>query len=445
MKPQFLISAATAGSGKTVFAMGLIRALQKRGFKIQPYKTGPDFVDAQLLSIAAEQETVNLDAWMASRTHVQYLYNKYGEKADICITEGSAALFDGYRRMQGSSAEMAKMLNLPIILLINARSAGYSTAPLIYGFKHFCSGVRIAGVIFNQISSPAHYAHLKEACADAGVDCLGALPSSETFKLLSKHTCWTQAGRQMLEEQINQMATDIEQYIDLERLLKRCLRNFPCPYTLPYSSDVEPESPILPVHKIRIAVAKDSAFHFTYRENIARLSGIGNISYFSPLHSYELPQADLIYLPGGYIELFARQLHRKRKLMESIKEYAENGGRILAEGGGTTYLGSTLTAREGGTAYAMCNVLPLDTTVLSSNRPKSGYRKAHTPFSEWRGYEFQYTSAHPRTSFETLQTMPITNLKGTETIMPWYRYKNVIASHTHWYWGEKDLLKLWEE
>lgn len=96
MKPQIFISAATAGSGKTIFAMGLIRALQKRGLKTQTFKTGPDFIDAQLLSIASGNETVNLDAWMSSHTHVQYLYNKHGEKADICITEGVSALYDGY-------------------------------------------------------------------------------------------------------------------------------------------------------------------------------------------------------------------------------------------------------------------------------------------------------------------------------------------------------------
>ena len=444
MKPQILVSAATTGSGKTVFTMGLIRALQKRGLKIQPYKVGPEFIDSQLLSIASGNETVNLDAWMSSHTHVQYLYNKYGEKADICITEGVAALFDGYRRIQGSSAEMAKLLGVPVILLINARMAGYSIAPLIYGFKHFCTGVRIAGVVFNQISSAAHYAHLREACADAGVDCLGALPSTDAFKLPSKHTCWTQSSRQALEEQINQMAAYIEEHIDLNRLLNRCNRNFPCQYTLPYSSDVEMENPFIPTQKIKVAVAKDSAFCFTYRENIARLNQIGNITYFSPMHSYELPDADLIYLPGGYIELFARQLHRKKNILNAIKEYAEKGGRILAEGGGTTYLGRTLTAREGGTAYAMCNILPIDSMTQSNNRPTAGYRKSDFPFSEWKGFEFQYTSVYKEHQFIPTAMPSITNLKGTEALQHWYRYKNVIASHTHWYWGDKDIMKLWE-
>ena len=158
MKPQLLISAISAGDGKTLFAMGLLRALKKRGLKVQPYKYGPDFIDTQLLSIAADQESVNLDIWMASNTHVQHLYNKYGEHADICITEGVGGLFDGYRRMQGSTVEVAGLLNLPIILLVNARNAGYSVAPIIYGFKNFYPGIRIAGVVFNKVSSSNHSA-----------------------------------------------------------------------------------------------------------------------------------------------------------------------------------------------------------------------------------------------------------------------------------------------
>ena len=124
MKPQLLVSATTAGSGKTLFTMGLLRALKRRGLKVQPYKCGSEFMDAQLLTIASDNESVNLDAWMATNTHVQYLYNKYGEQAEACVVEGSGGLFDGYRRMQGSSAEMAGLLNLPVVLLVNARVVG---------------------------------------------------------------------------------------------------------------------------------------------------------------------------------------------------------------------------------------------------------------------------------------------------------------------------------
>lgn len=444
MKPQILISAPTASSGKTLFAMGLLRVLKKRGIKVQPYKCGPDFIDSQLLSIAADQESVNLDAWMSTHTHVQHLYNIYGEQADICLTEGTGGLFDGYRRMQGSTVEMAGLLNLPIVLLVNARMAGYSVAPLIYGFKNFYAGVRIAGVVFNQVSSPAHFAHLREACSDTGVDCLGYLPLMDGFKLPSKHTAISLANRRNIDEQAEIIAEQIEKTVDVNRMLNRCNRNFPCQYSLPYSSDTEFDSFTSPLRKLKIAIARDPAFCFTYRENIARLAKLGDITHFSPLYGYELPKADLIYLPGGYPELFARQLHRRRKMMDALKEYAEAGGKILAECGGMVFLGRTLKSKENGTAYAMSNILPIDFVMPATPHLSSGYRKTIIQEQEWKGYEFHYSNILQDDTPSQWASLSISNQKGNETIMPLYRYKNVVASYTHWYWGDKDILKIWQ-
>ena len=443
MKPQILVSAATAGSGKTLFTMGLLCALKNRGMKVQSYKCGPDFIDSQYLSIAADKESVNLDAWMSSSTHIQHIYNRYGEQADACIIEGSAALFDGYRRMQGSSAEIAGILNLPVILLVNARMAGYSVAPLLYGYKHFYSGVHIAGVIFNQVSSPAHYAYLREACSDTGLDCLGYLPVMEEVKLSSKHNAISLANRRTLAEQASIVASQIEKGIDINRMLNRCNRNFPCQYTLPYYSDAEDDMHAFPLRKMKIAIARDPAFNFTYRENITRLSQLGEIIHFSPLYGYELPEADLIYIPGGYPELFARQLHRRRKMMESLKEYAEAGGKILAECGGLVFLGRTLKSKENGTAYPMSNILPIDFSMPSVPKLVSGYRKMSYHDTEFRGYEFHYSTISQDDTPDTCRIASTTNQKGSENMASLYRYKNVIASYTHWYWGEKDLLKLW--
>lgn len=444
MKPQILISAATACSGKTLFAMGLIRALKKRGLKVQPYKCGPDFIDSQQLSIAADCHSVNLDVWMSSNTHVQHLYNKYGEQADVCITEGIGALFDGYKRMQGSSAEMSQLLSLPIVLLINARVAGYSIAPLIYGFKHFYSGVNIIGVIFNQVSSIAHFSHLKEACTDVGVDCLGYLPYMESLKLPSKHCGFSLDNQRYLNNQAKQLAELLENTVDINRMLNRCNRNFPCQYTLPYSSDTELDTPTISTDKIKIAIARDPVFNFTYRENVSRLSQLGNITYFSPLYGSTLPEADLIYLPGGYPELFARQLHRRYKMQEALKDYAERGGKIIAEGGGMVFLGRSLKSKENGTAYTMSNILPIDFIVPSVLKSQSGYRKTTLQGMEMKGYECRYTTVLEDDTFPTCRKDFITNLKGTENLYPFYRYKNVLASHVHWYWGDKDLLRLWE-
>lgn len=441
MKPQFLISAVSPGSGKTIFAMGLMCALKRRGMKIQSYKCGSELTDTQLLSLSTENEAINLDTWLTTHTHVQHSYNKYGEKADVCIIEGHGALYDGYRRTQGSSAEMARLLNIPIILLVNARIAGYSIAPIIYGFKQFQPKTSIAGVIFNQITSPAHYTYLKEACSDAGVVCLGYLPWDAEFKLPSKHSSITLTTKRNIDAQTNLAADYIEKHVDIDGLLNNCNRNFPCQYTLPYSSDIETEIVIPSNQPIRIAIARDPAFNFIYKENIAKLAQKGKITYFSPVYGSELPEADFIYLPGGFPELFARQLHRRHKMMESLKEYVEKGGKVYAECGGMVFLGRSLTAKEGGTAYKMCGILPLDFTTLNY-KLNSGYRKLSYNGIELKGYEFHYSGI--ASNNESIIVSQATNLKGAKVDLPLYRYKNVIASYGHWYWGDKDLLDLWK-
>jgi cobyrinic acid a,c-diamide synthase len=287
-------------------------------------------------------------------------------------------------------------------------------------------------VVFNQVSSPAHFRRLREACADAGVDCLGYLPVMESCKLPSKHTAISLANRRALDEIANLMADQLEQTVDVNRLLSRCSRNFPCQYTLPYSSDVESDFYAIPMRKLKIAIARDPAFCFTYRENLSKLAKRGNIVHFSPLYGYELPEADLVYLPGGYPELFARQLHRRHKMMEALKEYAEKGGKILAEGGGMAFLSRTLKSRENGTAYPMSNVLPFDFAVSASGKVCAGYRKTTFGTMNLKGYEFRYTEIQ---SSET---------SSNAEIPLWYRYKNVIASPAHWYWGDKDIMQLWQ-
>lgn len=442
MKPQLLIGAPTSGSGKTMFSLGLLRALKKRGLKVQPYKGGPDYIDAQYLTIAADRDAVNLDTWMASSTHVQYVYNRYGEKADACVAEGMMGLYDGYYQMKGSCAEIAGLLIIPVVLVVNARAAAYSVAPVLYGFKHFRSSVRIAGVVFSQVSSPSHFACLKEACSDAGLECLGYLPYSEDLRVPSRHLGLTLTVRQSMDELAEKAAALVEQYIDVDKLLNLCTRIFPCRYTLPYTSEQGVEAMETGRRKkMRIAVARDPAFNFIYRENLDRLAESGNLTFFSPVYGSDLPDADLVYLPGGYPELFARQLHRRKRMMQQLRDYAESGGKVFAECGGMMFLTRSLTARKGGTAYQMTGLLPVDCTMENA-RLHLGYRRMDYQGISLRGHEFHYSSiAEP----DTLPSVtPLYNVKGTEVSTPLYRYKNVIAGYTHWYWGEADLWKLWD-
>lgn len=443
MKPQILIASPTAGCGKTLFMIGLLRLLQKKGFKVQPFRSGADPIDPHYHNVVSERESANLDTWMASHTHLQYIYNHYADKADICVTEGNMGLFDGYHKMKGSSAELARILHLPVILIVNARATAYSMAALLYGFKHFRPSAHITGVIFNQVSSQAHYASLREACTDAGLDCLGYIPFSDELRMIQRRQSLTQAVRQTLSQLADSMAAYIEKHVDVDKMLELSVRIFPCPYTLPFTSDTEEEiiNPFT-ARRAHIAIARDPAFGLAYRENIDRLAAQNSISYFSPLYSRNLPDADLIYLPGGFPESFARQLHRQKSLLADLREYAEEGGKILAEGSALAVLGRSLTARKGGTPYCMAGILPLD-CIATESRQNTGYRRINAATITLKGYEFHH-SGILQADIPPMD-IPICSARGTIVATPMYRYKNVFAGHTHWYWGETNIMELWNE
>lgn len=441
MKPQLLIGSVASGSGRTLFTLGLLRALHKRGLQVQPFKCGPDCTDTQLHALASGCESVTLDTWMASRTHAQYIYNKYGDGADVCVAEGMMGLFDGYQRMLGSSGEIAGLLNMPVLLVINARLASYSVAPLIYGFKHFHPSVKIVGVVFNYVSSSSHFALLRDACASIGVKCLGYLPVIDEIQSMLRYKGLTLTVKKSINGAIDMVAEWIENHIELDKLLSICQRSFPCRYSLPYSSEAGVESIAPSVGKMKIAIARDPAFCFLYKGNVDRLSALGKISFFSPVYGSNLPEADLVYLPGGVPEMFAHQLYRRKKIKEALKAYAEDGGKILAECGGMAFLSHSLTARFGGTAYAMADVLPFDFHKKSASH--WGYRCIEYKGMKLRGYEGHYFCA------ENPEALPSVakqfTAKGMEVPTPLYRYKNVIAGYTRMYLGETDILKLWEE
>lgn len=320
MKPQFLVGAMMPGSGQTLVALGLMRALRQRNLRVQSFKCGPELADLRYHALAADREPVSLDTWLSSRSHLQTVYNRYGEKSDVCVVEGRAGLFDGFRKTQGSSAEMARLMKIPVVMVVSARNAGYSTAAMLYGFKHFNTELKIAGVIFNQVTSAAQYGFLRETCAEAGVECLGYLPYLEEAGLPPRHQALTLPARKSLDQLLNQVAEQLAQHVDIDKLLNLSTRIFPCTYSLPYISETETDI-WTDKRKQRIALASDPAFPFAYCQSINKTKG--DITRFSPVYGSELPEADIVYLPGGYPELFARQLHRRKRLMEQLREYVE--------------------------------------------------------------------------------------------------------------------------
>lgn len=228
---KVLIAATNSNCGKTTFTIGLLRALKRKGVNVQPYKCGPDYIDPMFHKQASGQVSVNLDTVMASPEHVKEIFNHYGKDADICVVEGVMGLYDGRDRWHGSSAEIAMLLDLPVILIVNAKSMAYSVAPLLWGFKHFKAvetrdlaslrktcAPNILGVVFNMVGSERHYEMLKQACEDVGLECLGYLKRNDILQIPSRHLGLTIEEIDKLETLIDAAADEIEEHVNLERI-----------------------------------------------------------------------------------------------------------------------------------------------------------------------------------------------------------------------------------
>ena len=186
-KTSFLIAAPTSGSGKTTIARGLMKLFADIGFKVQPFKCGPDYIDTKFHLAVCGRPSINLDTFMASSEHVRELFANYGADADVCIVEGMMGLYDGYDRELGSSYEIARTLDIPVVLVVDAKSAAYSMAALISGFVNFRKDIRFAGIIFNKVGSERHYQMLRQVCDDLGITCLGYLPKSADLEQGSRY------------------------------------------------------------------------------------------------------------------------------------------------------------------------------------------------------------------------------------------------------------------
>ncbi|MCF0056858.1 cobyrinate a,c-diamide synthase [Dyadobacter sp. CY356] len=425
---HFLISAPSSNSGKTTLTLGLLRALKNRGLTVQPFKCGPDYIDTQHHTTASGNPGINLDTFMASEAHVRDIYKQYSEKPDVSVTEGVMGLFDGADKMQGSSAAIAELLDIPIILIINAKSMAYSAAPLLYGFKNFYKGISVVGAIFNFVSTASHYRFLQEACEEVGIEALGYLPKNEALSIPSRHLGLHISAETDYESIIEKLAEEIPKTINIDRLLEISTREI---ITEQESKSVS-QIPVS-TKKYKIAFARDEAFTFTYHQNIEVLSSFGEITFFSPIHDKELPETDFLYLPGGYPELFADALSENEPMLASIKSYCLNGRLAFAECGGLMYLGKEIIT-SGGLNFPMAGVLDC-TTSMENSKLNLGYRTIQWNDLELRGHEFHYSRLLENASHA--ESVIIKNAKGMEVETQLFRKLNTFASYLHLYWGER--------
>lgn len=396
--------------------------LTSKGYRVQPYKCGPDYIDTKFHAQVCGRPSVNLDTFMASELHMKEVYNRYIGDADVCVVEGMMGMYDGYDRDRGSSAEIASMLGLPVVLVVDARSAAYSMAPLLSGFVSFRKDVNVCGVIFNKVGSARHCDMLRQVCDDLHIECLGCLP---------KHSSLEQGSRYLGLDFSEKAGTDeltalLEKHIDWQRILEVAEKN-----ATATTVSTAPESTETGNMSISVAL-NDESFSFVYQEHLDMLKQMGNVTFFDPEQNDELPVGtELLYLPGGYPEKHLETLVEASATRNSIRQYARQGGTILAECGGMMYLCDKIISDEG--EYNMCGVLPYSISSRKDDRKLSlGYRQMEWNGLPLRGHEFHYTQFKgdiPRSSVQ------VYNAKGEKVETPVFQQGNILASYTHLYWG----------
>jgi cobyrinic acid a,c-diamide synthase len=347
-----VVAGTHSGVGKTTVTLGLLAALRRRGLTVQPFKVGPDFIDLLHHRRAAGRNSRSLDGWMLEPEVNRGIFARHTADADAAVVEGVMGFYDGSgsKDDRGSTAEMAKLLDLPVLLVIDAAAMARSAAALIHGFVSFDPQVRFAGVILNRVGGERHAEMIREAVGDA-IPILGALPRASDLVVPERHL-GLHLPHEANPSYIDRAADLIEDRIDLDQLLagSRVARRVTEPRLLP-----RPRA-------VRIGVARDEAFCFYYEDNLELLAESGaELIEFSPIRDRLPADLDGVYLGGGYPELHADELADNIGTKASIRELARAGAPIYAECGGMMYLAEHLHVDAG--SHAMCGVLPLSTRM----------------------------------------------------------------------------------
>lgn len=426
---SFLIAAPKSNSGKTLVTLGLIKLLVDKGKKVQTFKCGPDYIDPMHHRYISGNAAYNLDLWMSSEEHVKSVYNKHIYNCDVAITEGVMGLFDGAKKSVGSSAAIAKVLSLPVVLVVDVSGVAYSIAPLLYGFKHFDKDINFAGVIFNKVAGESHYQFLKDATDDVGIKSFGYLPRNQELTIESRHLGLHLPEEQNAMKKVELAANLLDKNVDIEGLLEHCKTKL-------YSSQQSKNETTYGFRK-RIAIAQDLAFSFTYQANIDVLQQMGEIVIFSPLNDSQVPDADLLWLPGGYPELYAKQLSENKEMQQSILAFAESGKAIVAECGGMMYLGEKMELQDG-SIYDMVSLFSYHTS-MKSMKLHLGYRQILIDDIELKCHEFHFSELTQADGLKE-NTLVFTARKK-ELDMSVFRKGNAWASYAHLYLGEYEKMK----
>jgi len=416
-------------------------ALSKRGFKVAPFKVGPDFIDPGHHSRITGVASRNLDGWMLSKPYNLECFRKNTQGADIAVVEGVMGLYDGYdgKSDAGSTSQMAKWLGLPVVLVVDVKSMARSAAAVIMGFERFDPELSFGGVIFNHVGSRRHLQYLTDSVQDhVRMPCLGGVIYDQEITIPERHLgLVTRDDHSLAAETIDRLARLIDESIDLDFLIQN-LPEISSPDQSESSWKVDTEE------TVQIGVARDNAFCFYYQDNLDLLQNQGaKLTYFSPMVDEYLPEnISGLYLGGGYPELFAQKLADNAALRNQIKTKSDDGMPIYAECGGFMYLCSQLLDQTG-KRYPMTGCFPF-TAKMFSRLKALGYREITLAIDTIigktgqiiRGHEFHYSELAQMSS-----TVPtayrISDKSGMDKVPEGYLVNQTLASYNHLHFGSQ--------
>ena len=386
----FLVAAPHSSSGKTVVTMGLIRALERSGTPVAPAKAGPDFIDPRFLSIAGSQAAINLDPWAMRQDLIAAMCARQIQGGRLMVVEGMMGLFDAAQDGKGSTADLAALLTLPVILVIDCARMSQSVAALVRGFRDHRNDVDVAGVILNRVGGERHETMLRDALAAMRTPVLGVIHRDEALELPSRHLGLVQADEHPEINAFCDKAADlVAARVDIPQLLRIASR---------FPQFVAPAAvPRLKAPGRRLSIARDEAFGFGYEHLILGWQRQrAQVSFFSPLADEAPdPDADAVLLPGGYPELHAARLAGNGRFLDGVRAAAARGAVVYGECGGYMALGQAIIDADG-QRHAMLGLLPL-VTSFAQRRMVLGYRRVAfckgLHFSgRFNGHEFHHAT-----------------------------------------------------
>jgi cobyrinic acid a,c-diamide synthase len=437
MIARVVIAGTSSSAGKTTVVVALVRALRARGLRVAVFKCGPDYLDPSYHARAADRTSHNLDGFMMGRDAVRSTFARESGDADIAVIEGVMGLFDGASPAgeEGSTAEIAKWLEAPVLLVCDASGMARSIAALARGFQSFDPQLNLAGVICNRVGSRGHLELLRKAVAGKP-PIAGGLPSDDALAFPERHLGLRTADREAIPESLfAAWGERAAEWLDLDAIL--AIAQAAPQLNLPTAVPAGPHES----RRCRIGIAHDEAFHFYYADNLHRLEQLGaELVRFSPLHDRELPDVDGFVIGGGYTELHAAQLSANRELRAALRARAADGCPIYAECGGLMYLTAAIQTLAG-TSHPMLGVLT-GAAVMRDRLQALGYVEVETqvpsllgaPGLRFRGHQFRYS---------TLQGVPdelacgysVRRRRSGETAREGYQVGNVLASYVHAHWA----------